>query len=247
MDLGVLGLLLIGLAAGVISSLFGVGGGILIVPALHYLLGVEFRLATVISLTAIALQAPVGVFQHAKRGAVSWRLGLGLALGGAAGVLLGVWLQPRTPVMGLKLLLAALMILAAWRMVAAAPRPRTDHPAHALVVGLGGLAGTASRLLGIGGGLVTVPVLALLGTPMHHAVGSSLVPVFTNSALAAAIALAVGFDPVPAIWVGLGAVPGAILGVQLAHQLKDGGLRLLFAAALAVAAVAITATSGAFA
>ncbi|MEK6985537.1 MAG: sulfite exporter TauE/SafE family protein [Candidatus Thermoplasmatota archaeon] len=246
MDWGNLALLAIGLAAGIISSLFGVGGGILIVPALHYGLGIEFRLATVTSLAAIAIQAPIGVLQHARKGAVSWRLGIELALGGAVGVAVGVLLQPRTPVAGLKAGLAALMVFAAWRMVAAPLKPHAIKPASLLVVGLGSLAGIASRLLGIGGGLVTVPVLALAGTPMHQAVASSLVPVFTNSLLAAAVAIAIGFDPVPALWVGAGAIPGAILGVKVAHALRADRLKQVFAAALGVAALAIGATSGAF-
>lgn len=246
MDLADLALLAIGLAAGVVSSLFGVGGGILIVPALHYGLGVEFRLATVTSLAAIAIQAPIGVLQHAKKGAVSWRLGIGLAVGGALGVAVGILLQPRTPVAGLKAGLAALMILAAWRMVAAPPKPHARNPAAPLVVALGAVAGVASRLLGIGGGLVTVPVLALAGTPMHQAVASSLVPVFTNSLLAASVAIAIGFDPVPALWVGAGAIPGAILGVKAAHALNAARLKQVFAAALGLAALFIGATSGAF-
>jgi hypothetical protein len=79
---------------------------------------------------------------------------------------------------------------------------------------------------------------------MHTAVGSSLVPVFTNSLLAAAVALAGGVDLRPAVWVGLGALAGSPIGVRLAHALPERGLKVAFAASLALAAVYIAATSG---
>ena len=238
-------LVAVGLAAGAVSSMFGVGGGLVVVPVLHYLFKVDFRVATVTSLVAIAVQSPFGVLQHARRGVVSWRLGAWLAGGGAFGVAAGVWLQPRIPVSGLKVLLAGLMAFGAWRMVASPPRPRGAGLATPWVGATGVVAGAASRLLGIGGGLIAVPVLALGGTPMHQAVGSSLVAVFTNSLLAAAIAAAAGFDPGSALWLAAGAILGSPLGVRLAHAIPELGLRRAFAGGLGVAALYVAATSGA--
>ncbi len=246
MDLNTLVLLVLGLAAGVISALFGVGGGLIVVPALHYLFGVDFRVATVLSLAAICLQSPFGVYQHAQRGAVSWRLGGWMAVGGAVGVAAGLWLQQRLSVAGLKLTMAVLMLFGAWRMVSAPPQPRVEARSGAAVAAIGVVAGTASRLLGIGGGLLTVPLLALDGVPMHTAVGSSLVPVFTNSLLAAAVATAGGADVRPALWIGAGALAGSPLGVRLAHRLPAKQLKRAFAAGLTLAALYIGATSGAF-
>ena len=236
----------IGLGAGVLSTLFGIGGGIAMVPALHYGLGVEWAHATAVSLGAIAVMSPNGVLAHARRGAVDWRLAAPLAVGGILGVLAGDWLQPRTPVAWLKLLFAALMLLAAWRMV----RPTTDarwHTRHPALLGLVGVgAGIVSKLLGVGGGILTVPVLTLTGTPIHVAVGSSLVPVFTNAAQASATHLAQGVSLWWSLPLAAGGLLGIPLGARIAHSLADLGLRKVFAVALVLAAALVAATSGAF-
>lgn len=235
----------IGLGAGVLSSLFGIGGGLVMVPALHYGLRVEWGQATAVSLAAIALQTPTGVFGHARRGAVDWRMAVHLSLGGLGGVAIGDRLEPHIAVPWLKLLFAVLMALAAWRLVAGSPRTAGaggHHPLALLVVGL--CAGIVSQLLGIGGGLITVPVLALMGTAMHVAVGSSLVPVFTNAAVATGIHLAEGRDLRAGLVLGLGSLAGVPLGVRIAHALPDRNLRRVFASALVLAAIAVAWTSG---
>ena len=236
----------IGLGAGVLSTLFGIGGGIAMVPVLHYGLGVEWPHATAISLAAIAVMSPSGVLAHARRGAVDWRLAIPLAVGGILGVLAGDWLQPRTPVPWLKLLFAGLMVLAAVRLV----HPGTDarwHTRQPILLGLVGVgAGIVSKLLGVGGGILTVPVLTLTGTPIHVAVGSSLVPVFTNAAQASATHLAQGVALWWALPLAAGGLAGIPLGARIAHSLADLGLRQVFAAALVLAAVLVAATSGAF-
>jgi uncharacterized membrane protein YfcA len=211
---------------------------------LHYGLGVAWTHATAISLAAIALQTPTGVLGHARRGAVDWRLAAPLALGGLLGVAAGDRLEPHVAVPWLKVLFAVLMGLAAWRLVAAPPAPHAHgrHPALLLAVGVA--AGIVSQLLGIGGGLLTVPVLALLGVPIHVAVGTSLVPVFTNAALATAIHLARHVPLLAGVVLGLGSLLGVPLGVRIAHGLPERGLRRVFAGALTLAAVLVAATSG---
>lgn len=244
----VAGLALTGVLVGVLSALFGIGGGILMVPVLHYIGGLPFATATALSLAAIAVQSPTGVWQHARRGAVDWRLAWPLVAGGAGGVALGILLQPHTPVPWLKVLLALLMGLAAWRLVARAPAPSQDPvragPGIAFALALGLLAGVVSKLLGIGGGLLTVPVLAMAGVPVHVAVGSSLVPVFSNAAFATAAALAGGLDWWPAVPLAVGALCGVPLGARAAHALDARGLSRVFAGGLVLAALYVGLTSG---
>ena len=244
--LAALGLLAVGLLAGVLSTLFGIGGGLVMVPVLHYVGGLEFRYATALSLLCIAIQSPTGVWHHARRGAVDWKLAAPLALTGMAGVALGVWLEPRVPVPWLKLLLAVLMGLAAYRMVAKVPVRADGHrPALPYLALVGVLAGVTSNLLGIGGGLITVPMLALAGVPVHVAVGSSLVSVFTNAALASGESLASGLHWLPAVPLAIGGLAGAPFGARLAHSLDERGLRRVFAGALVLGALYIAITSGA--
>ena len=250
MDAGTLqwwaALLAIGLLAGFLSTLLGIGGGLVVVPLLHYGLRFGFLEATAVSLLAMAIQTPVGLWTHHRRGAVDWRLGGLLALGGLGGVLAGHWLQPQVAVPHLKLLFAALMLVAAWRLWAGL-KPGQVKPLHwVLVVVLGFLAGVASRLLGIGGGLVTVPMLVLLGTAVHTAVATSLLPVLTNALVASVGILAARqADWRIAVPVGLGALATAWLGTRAAHALEAPQLRRVFAVALALAAVWMGATSGA--
>ncbi len=236
-------LLAAGLGAGILSGLLGVGGGILMTPALHYGLGLPWVTSVGLSLFAIAIQSPLGVWAHHRKGAVDLRMGAWMAAGALLGVAAGDWLLPRTPVPWLKLAFAALMAFAAWRMVARAPEPRTDHAPVPLLAALGAVAGLAGRLFGIGGGLVTVPVLVLTGTRTHVAVGTSLVVVFVTAAVATGANLARGLDLWSGILLAVGALAGVQAGVRLAHTLPEVGLRRVFAAGLAVASILVAATS----
>lgn len=233
-----------GLIAGTLSALFGIGGGVLMVPVLHYGFGHTWAQATAVSLAAITVLTPTGVLAHARRKAVDWRIASALAGGGLAGVAAGAWLQPRVEVSWLKLLFALLMGVAAWRLLQRTVDARWHTRSLAYLILLGVACGLVSRLLGIGGGLVSVPALALTGTAIHVAVGSSLVPVFSNAAAATAGSLALGRDLWPAVPLAIGGLLGVPIGARLAHSLPEARLRRVFAVALVVAALLMAITSG---
>jgi uncharacterized protein len=236
-----------GLIAGYASTLLGIGGGLVVVPLLHYLLGLDFAAATAVSLVAMAIQTPVGLWTHHRRGAVDWRMGGWLAAGGLVGVAVGEWLQPQMDVAALKLLFAAVLVAAAWRLWVRLREAEVRPIGWPPLLLLGLAAGVLSRLLGIGGGLVTVPVLVLLGTAVHRAVGTSLLPVLTNAAVATAWILAAGLaDWRLAMPVAAGALLTSWLGTRTAHAMQAPALRRTFAMVLAAAAAYIAATSGAF-
>lgn len=239
-------LVLAGLAAGFVSGLIGVGGGIVITPVLHYLLGFAWVDAVALSLFAMMVYAPIGIIRHRQKGAVDLRLGGWLIVGGVGGVALGHWLLPHLAVPWLKVAFGALLGFAAYRLVARIRPLREQGVGAVALVGLGFAAGLVSRLLGVGGGILTVPVLVLLGVPVHLAVGSSLVPVFTNAVVASIVNLILGLKVLLAVPLAAGAVVGAPLGVQAAHALPDIGLRRIVAVAMAIVAVIVIATSGAF-
>lgn len=237
-------LLATGLAAGFISGLMGVGGGILMTPVLHYALELPWPDAVALSLLVIAVQSPVGIWRHHRRRVVSARIAWPLIAGGGVGVVAGVWLEPRIGVPWLKLAFAVLMLAAGHRLIdgrapTAQGRPTPSPPGPAPLAGLGVAAGIVSRLLGVGGGIVTVPMLSLGGVAPHVAVGTSLVAVFTNAAVASSINLAQGLDWTAGIPLAIAAVAGAPLGVRAAHALPERGLRVVVAGGLVAVAFAV--------
>ncbi|WP_286795543.1 sulfite exporter TauE/SafE family protein, partial [Microbacterium sp. UBA3394] len=90
--------LLVGALAGLLSGLFGVGGGTVIVPLLMLILGFDQRLAAGTSLAAIVPTATVGVISYAVHGSVAWIPALILAGGAVIGAQIGTWLLARLPV-----------------------------------------------------------------------------------------------------------------------------------------------------
>jgi uncharacterized membrane protein YfcA len=109
-------LALIGLAAGVFSALFGVGGGVVIVPLLLYTERFSERPAMATSLAAIGITALAGVVTYAAHGAVELGPGLLVGLPAAVGAVLGASLQQRIPTQRLSLLFALLIVAVAIRL-----------------------------------------------------------------------------------------------------------------------------------
>ena len=108
---------LIGLVAGFFSALFGVGGGVVIVPMLLLVLKWELRSATATSLAAIGITATAGAVTYVVHGEVEPLYALLLGVPAAAGSFSGSTLQQRLPIRTLSLLFAALLVAIAIRML----------------------------------------------------------------------------------------------------------------------------------
>jgi uncharacterized membrane protein YfcA len=113
----VLRLLLIGLTAGFFSALFGVGGGIVIVPLLLLAGGFEIRSATATSLAAIGITATAGTITYVVHGDVQPVYAALVGVPATIGVLGGATIQQRVPVRTLSFLFAALLVAIAIRML----------------------------------------------------------------------------------------------------------------------------------
>jgi uncharacterized membrane protein YfcA len=253
----------LGVVAGLLAGLLGVGGGLVLVAALVLLLptqgvpateAVHAALAT--SLTSVIVTAAASARAHHRRGSVLWPTAAwllpGLLLGGWLGSLLATRLSGaslRNFVIGY-CLLAALQLLLNW------PRPRhrpnadpDSVPRGAGLSASGILIGVVSALVGIGGGSMTVPVLIWRGVSPVRAVGtSSACGVAIGLAAAAGYALnaKVGGMP-PGSW-GYVFLPAAIgisctsllmapRGAALAHQISGVALKRVFAGFLVAMAV----------
>jgi uncharacterized protein len=177
----------VGLVAGALSGLFGVGGGIIIVPGLVLLLDMAQRRAHATSLAAIAPVATAGAAGYAVEGAVDWPAVALLVIGGAAGAVLGAAALRRIPERGLRMIFAGFMLAAAAVLpfeAAAGGEAAADLDlvSGTLLVALGALAGALAGLLGVGGGIVMVPGLVLLaGLSPAVAKGTSLVVIIPTA------------------------------------------------------------------
>ena len=110
-------LVLVGLFAGVVSVVLGVGGGIVVVPALLWLRGMETKAAVATSLAMIVPTAVVGAIRK-PAGLVDWTAAGILACGAVAGAFAGEWVSSALPALWIKRAFAALLVLVAVRLVA---------------------------------------------------------------------------------------------------------------------------------
>jgi uncharacterized membrane protein YfcA len=258
--------LVLGAIAGVLAGLLGVGGGLVLVAALAWLLpllGVPadaaMHAALASSLASIVLTAAASARAHARRGSVLWPTVAWMV----PGLLLGGWLGSGVAVRidgeALRWIVAAYCVVAALQLLFGKGREgRPDGrpaPKGPGMAAAGGVIGAVSAVVGIGGGSMTVPLLVSRGVAPVRAVGTSSacgVAIGLASALGYALhapagALpehAVGYVYLPAaIGVAMASVLAAPFGTRLAHRLHGDTLKRVFALFL-LAVAASLATGG---
>lgn len=225
----------IGLAAGLLSGLFGVGGGTVIVPLLVLLLKFDQRLAAGTSLAAIVPIATVGVISYAVHGSVAWIPALILAVGAVVGAQIGTWLLPRLSQTVLRwsfvgflgVVIVSLFIVIPSREAELVLEPLTIVGLAALGIVTGVLAG----LLGVGGGIIVVPALMLVfGTSDLVAKGTSLL-MMIPTAISGTIGNARrgNVDLLAAVLLGAAACTTTALGAWIATLIDPFVGNVLFA------------------
>ena len=241
--------IVIGLLAGLLSGSFGVGGGVIIVPGLVLLLHFTQRLSHGTSLLAIMPIAAAGVIGFGFHGSINIGYAFFLGIGSIVGAVLGTKLLSSISNEWLARIFSAILIITAiWLFV--------DIPVNSeevaltpetviLLIAVGVLAGGIAGLLGVGGGIIVVPVLILVfGAAAPIAKGTSL--------LIALIAGTAGswrnyrnqnIDIPVALKIGLAGIPTALIGAQLALVMSDQVSTILFAILLVVTAVRLLQTS----
>jgi len=250
-------LIAIGLTAGVLAGLLGIGGGLVIVPALTALLlareidgDVAVPMAVATSLATMLMTAASAVWFHYRRGAVDWPTIARLGSGVAVGAVIGAWAATTLSGQMLARVFAVIAGLIGLRMVAAAsPRPAGTVARPRLWWLIGPLVGAASALVGIGGGTFNVPYLVRNGYSMVRAVANASAcgwPIALAGAATFALLPPREMAPPGAlghIWlpgtlvIGLGGIAAAPAGVALAHRLPANGLRRVFGVVLVVVAI----------
>jgi uncharacterized protein len=244
-------LVALGLAVGFVAGLLGIGGGMLLVPFLTFILGqrglagdLAVKMAIATSMATILFTSLASVRAHHQRGAVRWdivrRMAPGIVLGG---LLAGAGMFALVKGQALALFFAAFVSFSAFQMLLEKkPKPTRQLPGTAGQASVGAGIGFLSGLVGAGGGFVSVPYMSWCNVPIHHAVA-------TSAALGFPIALAntigyviggwqlqvplagsFGFLYLPALAViAVCSVTMAPVGARTAHRMNVRQLKRVFA------------------
>ena len=247
--------LLLGAAAGVLAGLFGVGGGMIIVPVLVFSFSAQgfapevlTHLAVGTSLATIVFTSINSVREHHRRGAVQWQLFRWLTPGILAGAAVGGLTAALINGPVLQKIIGVFAICIAIQLALnLTPKATGTQPKPPELIAAGSVIGWASAIFGIGGGSLTVPFLVWRSVVMQQAVATSAACGFPI-ALAGAIVFMVtgwhnsqlpewslGFVYLPALFgIALTSVFFARFGAKLAHKLSPVLLKRLFALLLTV-------------
>ncbi len=249
--------LTLGIGAGFAAGLLGVGGGLIIVPALALLLAKQtsefaMHMAVATSLATIVFTGASSVLAHHRRGNVLWTtagwLAPGLIVGSFAGAQLATLISGST----LARIFGAFCLVTAWQLWRTGAQQERNHalPAAALTAA-GGLIGTISALVGIGGGSLTVPLLIWRGESAVKAVATAAVggvPIALAGAVGFVLAgrheslpePSLGFVYLPALFgIVITSVLLAPVGARVAQQLSGTKLKRVFALFLLVMGIGL--------
>ena len=223
--------ILVGLAAGVLSGLFGVGGGVITTPAVDVVLGGTAIQAVATPLPVIFPTSIVGAFVYARAGDVSFRAFRWAGATGIVGAVVGAYL---TKFVNPHFLLVLTSVLIGWSAVQVVrgrppriPWEKGKTPGWKYAV-IGIVAGFVSGLLGVGGGIILVPAFTvLIGMPLRRALGTSLATIAALVVPGTLVHWWLGhIDWAIALVLTLGVVPGAWLGARIAISARERTMRV---------------------
>jgi len=232
---------LVGLAAGLLSGMFGVGGGILIVPGLVLVAKMDQRTAHGTSLAAVLPIAVSSFLTYFSNDLIDWPVVIWLAVGAVAGTVLGTKLLNILPLKTLALSFAGLLVATAARLFfqgTGQGRGTVDAGLAVALVLIGLATGILAGLLGVGGGVVMVPALMLAlslpgviakGTSVAVIIPTSIMGTIRNRKKANADLRAAGI-------VGAGGIMSAVAGGWVSVRMDDTLSNVLFACLLLLVA-----------
>jgi hypothetical protein len=253
-------LLCAGSAAGFLAGFFGVGGGIVLVPLLllfYQMTGVTSLVSTHLafgtSLLVIVFSAGSSALQYSRNNQVVWRAVLFLGAGSVVGALAGAFFAGSLEGRVLRQIFAAMLGVVAVQLLTSTKKLKGDQVPNTFAPSLllGGLiVGLVSALAGIGGGIVSIPLMhSVFRFPFKKALGTSSATIVITACAAGAGYIIRGWgnsslppytlgfvDYAHAVPVILGSVPLAILGANVAQKTEARRLKTLFAVLLVVVA-----------
>ncbi len=255
----------ISIVAGLLGALVGVGGGIIVVPALTLLLGVDVKYAVGASLVSIIATSSGAAAAYVRERMTNMRVGMLLELGTTAGAICGAWLASAVSSQWLQIIFGVILALTGTEMLRkrhSAARVPPDRLADRLrlhgayydqaegrevayrvtrtvpALGLMLVAGVLSGLLGIGSGILKVPAMDLaMGLPIKVSTATSNFMIGVTAAAGAGVWFARGqIDPFIAGPVAAGVLIGALAGSRIMGRTQNRTIRLAFVVVLLYAA-----------
>jgi len=251
------GYLLLGAIAGFLAGLFGVGGGLLLVPVLvmtfdaqHFPSEHIMHLALGTSMSTILFTSLSSMRKHHQLGAVNWQVVRIITPGILLGTAIGALTASTIPTAGLGIFFALFVYFAAVQMlVDKRPHASRQLPGAAGMTSFGTATGWISSLVSIGGGTLVVPFLLWCNLPIRNAIGTAsaigfpiaiggtLGYISVGSQVEALPDMHLGYVYLPALfWIASATILTAPLGAKAAHSLNVELLRKLFAGLLIVLA-----------
>jgi uncharacterized membrane protein YfcA len=228
---------LLAILIGLTLGLLGGGGAILTVPALVYVVGVDPKVAVVMSLPIIGGAALIGAVQHWRLGHVELRSAIPFGLAAMSGAFAGARAARLISGTTQLLIFATVMTAAAVAMLRNESPPAVANPSRRrspVLLAVGAATGVLTGLVGVGGGFLMVPALVILGgLEMSHAIGTSLLVIAMNTG--AGYAGHVGGVVVPwllVLWFFGFAVVGILAGGRLTSRVPQAALKRALAVLL---------------
>lgn len=246
---------LLGFLVGLIAAMLGIGGGVLLVSILHIILGLNIHEAVGTSLFIIIFLSTAAAISYFKQGLVRWKLALIFEVGSTPGAILGALTSDILPSQWLKTIFSILLFYVAYRMWRRKKNQKTSNNTSKnpenldisripTIIGLGVIAGFLSGLLGIGGGIVKVPVMNLiLALPIHNAVATStfMISITTLTGSISHLLLK-NIQIQSGLLIAPSAIVGSIIGTRISTKIRGKTLSKIFAVCLILMAVRMLIT-----
>lgn len=232
----------LGFVAGVIGSIIGLGGGIVVVPVLTFL-GVPHTMSSSSSLFAAFSNSVASTVSYSKQKRVDYKIGLRLGLMSIPGTILGAVISAQATPDLFKILFAVVLIASCYYLfIKKNLDTKQGNLSKKMLVTssvISFFAGILSSFFGIGGGIIFVPLMMIgLGLLVKNATATSqLILMFSSASGMIAHTILGHVDFEYALLLSIGAFAGGLLGARLSLEIKENRLRLLIVAVILIAAI----------
>ena len=230
--------LIIGILSGTLAGLFGIGGAVISTPLLRILLHVPGHIALGTPLPLVIVTAFSALFVYTKENYVLYKHALTIGIAGSFSAVAGAAATSIFSGSAMMLFTSIFILIIALKLSFQIRIPKTTSFDTKTLIPIGIIAGFVSDFLGIGGGAILVPLLLIIGLPMHKAIGTSLLSILIFAIPGSIEHYLLGNVSVPLlIPLGIGVILGAQIGSRSAVKIKSELLEKVFVAFLLILAI----------